>query len=93
MPQVVFREDFFDGSRRYKAHETYDVADTVVLPTQDIVSIDGKPFVAAPTAAVRARNEDGTLKADDPETPDVNEAWEGGKKPRAKRKTAKKKAS
>lgn len=93
MPQVIFREDFFDGSRRYKAHETYDIADTVVLPTQDIISIDGKPFVAAPTAAVRARNEDGTLKADDPATPDVNEAWEGGKKPRAKRKTAKKKAS
>ncbi len=25
---------------------------------------------------VRARNVDGTLKADDPSTPDVNEAWE-----------------
>ena len=25
---------------------------------------------------VRARNENGTLKADDPTTPDVNEAWE-----------------
>jgi hypothetical protein len=25
---------------------------------------------------VRARNSDGTLKADDPSTPDVNEAWE-----------------
>ena len=24
----------------------------------------------------RARNDDGTLKADDPNTPDVNEAWE-----------------
>jgi len=24
---------------------------------------------------VRARNDDGTLKADDPSTPDVNEAW------------------
>ena len=24
----------------------------------------------------RARNKDGTLKADDPSTPDVNEAWE-----------------
>lgn len=24
---------------------------------------------------VRARNEDGTLKGDDPTTPDVNEAW------------------
>ena len=26
----------------------------------------------------RARNVDGTLKADDPSTPDVNEAWEDG---------------
>lgn len=25
---------------------------------------------------VRARNENGTLKADDPTTPNVNEAWE-----------------
>ena len=25
---------------------------------------------------VRARNKNGTLKADDPSTPDVNEAWE-----------------
>jgi hypothetical protein len=28
------------------------------------------------TSKVRARNTDGTLKADDPSTPDVNEAWE-----------------
>ena len=27
------------------------------------------------TKKVRARNKDGTLKGDDPSTPDVNEAW------------------
>ena len=27
----------------------------------------------------RARNEDGTYKADDPSTPDFDEAWEDGK--------------
>ena len=27
------------------------------------------------------KNDDGTLKADDPATKDVNEAWEGGKAP------------
>ncbi len=27
-------------------------------------------------AQVRARNKNGTLKADDPSTPDINEAWE-----------------
>jgi len=34
---------------------------------------DGTPLKAA-TKRVRARNEDGTLKADDPSTPE-NEAW------------------
>lgn len=38
---------------------------------------------------VRARNQDGTLKGDDLSTPDVNEAWEGGKAP-AKSNDAKK---
>ena len=32
--------------------------------------------IGAKTEKVRARNSDGTLKADDPSTPDVNEAWE-----------------
>ena len=36
----------------------------------------------------RARNAKGHLKADDPSTPDINEAWEGGKK--KKKKKAKK---
>lgn len=31
-----------------------------------------------PEKRIRARNKDGTLKADDPSTPDVNEAWEDG---------------
>jgi hypothetical protein len=37
---------------------------------------------------VRARNEKGQLVADDPSTPDVNEAWEGGKAPKAPKKKA-----
>ena len=40
---------------------------------------DGNPIKVA---KVRARNSDGTLKADDPSTPDVNEAYVGGKKPK-----------
>jgi hypothetical protein len=39
---------------------------------------------------VRARNEKGQLVGDDPSTPDVNEAWEGGVAPK---KTTKKKAT
>lgn len=35
---------------------------------------DGGPVVVQPEP-VRARNADGTFKADDPATPDANEAW------------------
>ena len=34
----------------------------------------------------RARNAKGHLKADDPSTPDVNEAWEGGVSPKNENK-------
>jgi hypothetical protein len=34
----------------------------------------------------RARTKKGTYKADDKSTPDVNEAWEGGKAPKPKAK-------
>jgi len=42
---------------------------------------------------VRARNEKGQLLGDDPTTPEVNEAWEGGEAPQAKKTVAKKKAT
>ena len=45
------------------------------------------PEVAEPE---RARNEQGHYVADDPSTPDVNEAWEGGKAPEKKKSTKKK---
>jgi hypothetical protein len=45
----------------------------------------------------RARNDKGQLVGDDPDTPDVNEAWEGGKAPTkkttVKKKTTKKKTT
>ena len=50
---------------------------------------------ASESEPVRARNEDGTLKGDDPSTPDVNEAWEGGEAPKKttrKKRTTKKKS-
>ena len=37
----------------------------------------------------RARTNKGTYKSDDKSTPDVNEAWEGGKSPKPKKKTVK----
>ena len=45
--------------------------------------------IGVKTEKVRERNSDGTLKADDPSTPDVNEAWE--EKPVKKRGRPKKK--
>ena len=39
----------------------------------------------------RARLDDGTFKADDKSTPDVNEAWKSGK--RTKKKTTRKKVT
>jgi len=40
--------------------------------------------IVSPTETKRARNNDGTLKADDKSTPNVNEAWVGGKAPKKK---------
>lgn len=66
--------------------------DVCILPDGRVVSgstyttkserlFSERPEVAAP---VRARNEDGGFKADDKSTPDVNEAWVGGKAPTKK---------
>ena len=48
-----------------------------------------KPAETKATAPERARKADGTLMGDDPNTPDVNEAWEGGVAPKKKAKSSK----
>lgn len=40
----------------------------------------------------RSRDEDGGFQADDLSTPQVNEAWQGGKAPIRKKRVSKKKA-
>jgi hypothetical protein len=50
---------------RFKAPSAEELARRGLNP-------DGTPLAGT---KVRARNEDGTLKADDPSTPNVNEAW------------------
>ena len=53
--------------------------------------IGALPDVEAPVKKpARARGKGGKLKADDPSTPEVNEAWEGGKAPAKKKRKAKK---
>jgi hypothetical protein len=49
---------------------------------------DPRVYRKAAEEPKRARNEKGQLVADDPSTPDVNEAWEGGKAPKAPKKKA-----
>ena len=59
-------------------------------------SADEVVDVEADIEPKRARNDKGQLVGDDPDTPDVNEAWEGGKAPAkkaAKKKTTKKKST
>ena len=46
--------------------------------------------VTAPAKPKRAKTTKGKFKADDKSTPDVNEAWEGGKAPAKKPATPKK---
>ena len=48
-----------------------------------------KPTETKATAPERARKADGTLMGDDPNTPDVNEAWKGGVAPKKKAKSSK----
>ena len=45
---------------------------------------DPRVYQKADPQPKRARNEKGRLMSDDPSTPDVNEAWEGGKAPKKK---------
>ena len=45
-----------------------------------------RPEEPKPKKRKRARKKDGTFRGDDKSTPDVNEAWVGGKAPKKKRK-------
>jgi len=91
--------------RLYKANEIInsegqwqdDVMDTFIkngwAMEVKVDSIEETVQVEAEVKEVkRARNDKGQLKADDPSTPDVNEAWEGGEAPK-KKTTAKKKTT
>ena len=68
------RQPFVDGVRKNKG----DVI--------EVTAADGKAMIANGFAkevtVKRARDAKGKLKSDDPSTPDVNEAWEGGKAPK-----------
>ena len=56
-----------------EALERIEVLEAAVGPEAAAYGVTNEPR--------RARNDDGTYRGDDPETPDVNEAWEGGEPP------------
>ena len=57
------------------------IAETYIAETIDR-AFDGLEIMLGVTR--RAREEDGTFKADDKTTSDVNEAWKSGKSPKKK---------
>ena len=62
----------------------------VLIADRMMTSSEQKPPAQepAPKKPKRARTKKGQFKADDPSTPNVNEAWEGGKAPKPKKKKA-----
>jgi|TARA_R100001530_G_scaffold84311_2_gene58735 hypothetical protein len=61
----------------------------VVLKKFDDELQAGKIYDVVKGKPKRARTKKGTYKGDDKSTPDVNEAWEGGKAPKKKASTKK----
>jgi len=78
------RSKFMEVEKEKKRQKRLEENGIIVAPV--------KEEAPKPVEPVRARNEDGTLKADDKSTPNVNEAWVGGKAPK-KKSAAKKKKS
>jgi hypothetical protein len=64
------------GGKKAEKGKTYDVT------AEEAKVLIANGFAETVAAPKRARDSKGKLKADDPSTPDVNEAWEGGKRPR-----------
>ncbi len=76
--------------------EVYD-GPTITLPDGRVVSgatftPESRRLYEVVPEPVRARNDVGRLVADDKATPEVNEAWVGGKAPKKKKRASKKKA-
>lgn len=66
------------GGAKAEKGQTYEVT----AEEAKILIANGFGEETAKSAPKRARDGRGKLKADDPSTPDVNEAWEGGKAPK-----------
>lgn len=78
MPYVPNHERIALGLQGYGSDVPQDVLDAA-LARQEQLKADRKTLEeVGPTPRKRARNAKGQLQADDPTTPEVNEAWEDG---------------
>jgi len=78
------RRPFVDGKQTNKG-DVVEVSATdakVLIANGFAVEEATKKPTKKKAAPKRARKANGQLKADDPSTPDVNEAWQGGKAPK-----------
>tara|TARA_A100001201_G_scaffold143000_1_gene142934 strand:+ start:15348 stop:15572 length:225 start_codon:yes stop_codon:yes gene_type:complete len=74
MVKVKIKSDrVFVNGERAVVGKSYEVSDA---EAKLMIANGHAEKGAAKAQKKRARNKDGTLKADDPKTPDVNEAWE-----------------
>ena len=74
------------GGKKAEKGQTYEVT----AEEANILVANGFGEEIKKATPKRARDAKGKLKADDPSTPEINEAWEGGKAP-IKKKSRKKK--
>jgi len=72
----------YEANKEYNSSEAWQEKVFKYFVTNGLANeIGGNAPVPETKAPKRARNEKGQLKGDDPTTPNVNEAWEGGKAP------------
>ena len=81
--KVNFKRDFFHSNGRFRERDNpHEVPDDMVDKLPPDVEI-----VEEPAKPKRSRKKDGEYKSDDKSTPEINEAWEGGKAPEKKLKS------
>tara|TARA_B100000035_G_scaffold45121_1_gene34039 strand:- start:1051 stop:1275 length:225 start_codon:yes stop_codon:yes gene_type:complete len=74
MVKVKIKSDrVFVNGERAEAGKSYEVTDA---EAKQMIANGLAEKTAAKAQKKRARNKDGTLKADDPQTADINEAWQ-----------------
>ena len=76
MPYVSNTDRIELGLQGYGSDVPQDVLDAAIARREQLQEDHKTLEEVAPRLRRRARNAKGHLKADDPTTPDVNEAWE-----------------